>query len=87
MKINSKSSIIGRAESPVPVWFETQMTRRSVIHGSLGRSGHGIFKNVIRLMSSKRIDMRKIITARFKLENIIDAFETISKHKDMHAKF
>jgi threonine dehydrogenase-like Zn-dependent dehydrogenase len=37
-------------------------------------------------MSSKRIDMRKIITARFKLENIIDAFETISKHKDIHAK-
>jgi len=86
MKINSKSLIIGRAESPVPVWFETQMTRRSVIHGSLGHSGHGIFKNVIRLMSSKRIDMRKIITARFKLENIIDAFETISKHRDMHAK-
>jgi threonine dehydrogenase-like Zn-dependent dehydrogenase len=40
------------------------------ISGSNGQSGQGIYSDVIALMASGRIDMRKMVTARFNLEDI-----------------
>lgn len=40
------------------------------IHGSNGQSGQGIYPDVIALMASGRIDMRKMISGRFNLEDI-----------------
>ena len=40
--------------------------------GSNGQSGQGIYTDVIALMASGRIDMRKMVTSRVPLENIMD---------------
>ncbi|HVI39543.1 MAG TPA: hypothetical protein VM577_02695, partial [Anaerovoracaceae bacterium] len=40
------------------------------ISGSNGQSGQGIYSDVISLMASGRIDMRKMVTGRVHLEDI-----------------
>jgi len=85
-KINAKVAAIGRAAGHVPIWFEVLQVRRAQVFGSQGHSGHGIFPSVIRLMASERIDMTRMITARFPLEKAVDAFKLISEHRDEHAK-
>lgn len=51
----------------------------SRIQGSLGHAGSDIFPSVVRMMESGRIDMRPIITARFKLDDVEKAFELATK--------
>jgi len=41
---------------------------------------------VIRLMASGKIDMTRIITARFPLEKVLNAMRTASENRDKHAK-
>jgi len=85
-KINAKVVAIGRATGHVPLWFETLQVRRGQVYGSQGHAGHGIFSNVIRLMASGKIDMRRIVTRTFPLEQILDAMKNASEYKDLHAK-
>lgn len=75
MAINCKITWIGRADVEAPIFLEFFQTRRAQIFGSQGHSGHLIFPMVIRMMAAGLIDMTKIITARFKLEEIHKAFE------------
>jgi len=79
--VNAKVIAIGRAVGHVPVWFEVFQVRRSQLIGSQGHSGHRIFPSVIRLMASGKIDMTKVITHRYKLEEILKAMEFVSKNK------
>jgi len=41
---------------------------------------------VIRLMASGKIDMTRIVTARFPLERVLDAMKIASENKHKHAK-
>ncbi|MGI5849814.1 MAG: scyllo-inosose 3-dehydrogenase [Christensenellales bacterium] len=56
----------------------------SRIQGSLGQAGSDIFPSVLRLMAAGRIDMRKMVTGRFSLDNIEKALEDM--HKNPNAK-
>jgi len=80
-KVNAKVVAIGRAVTHVPVQFEVLQVRRGQIFGAQGHSGHGIFPSVINLMASGRIDMTKIITHRFKLEEALEAMKFASEQK------
>ena len=79
---NGKIVWIGRAERTAPITMERFQTRRGQIFGSQGHSGHEIFQNVIRLMASRKIDMTKIITKRFKLSEGVEALKEASKRID-----
>jgi len=82
LAINGKIAWIGRAARAAPVTMERFQTRRGQVFGSQGHSGDEIFPNVIRLMASGRIDMTKIITKRFKLDEGIKALQEASKRVD-----
>jgi len=82
MAVNGKIAWIGRAAKAAPITMERFQTRRGQIFGSQGHSGHGVFQNVIRLMASQRIDMTKIITKRFPLEEGVEAIKEASKRID-----
>ncbi|MCQ2501665.1 MAG: alcohol dehydrogenase catalytic domain-containing protein [Lachnospiraceae bacterium] len=58
----------------------------SRIIGSLGHAGSDIYPSVLRLMASGRIDMRKMITGRFKLDDIDAAIENSKKRELGHGK-
>lgn len=82
LAINGKIVWIGRAAKAAPITMERLQTGRGQVFGSQGHSGHGIFQNVIRLMASGKIDMTKIITERFKLDEGIKALEESLKRVD-----
>lgn len=73
--------IVQTSRSPerTGLYLETLQVRRGQLFGAQGHSGHGNFPNVVRLMASGRIDMTKIITARFALDDAVDAFTQASK--------
>ncbi len=71
--INGKIVQIGRAAQRVPMYLETFQVRHSQFFGSQGHSGHENFPNVIRLVASGRLDLSPIVTARYKLDQTVDA--------------
>lgn len=82
LAINGKLVQIGRAAERVSMYLETFQVRRGQIYGSQGHSGHSVFQNVIRLMASGVIDMTKIATARYALEEAVEAIKRAADRKD-----
>jgi len=73
LAINGKIAQVGRAATRVPMYLETLQVRRGQVFGAQGHSGHAIFPSVIRMMASGLIDMTQIITARYSLDEVVDA--------------
>ncbi len=73
LAINAKIVQIGRAAQRVPMYLESFQVRRAQAFGSQGHSGHETFPNVIRLVAAGRLDLSKIITARYPLDKTVDA--------------
>ncbi len=82
LAIGGKVVIIGRAAERAPMYLEHLQTHAGQVYGAQGHSGYGTFQNVIRLMASKRVDLRPIITSRFPLDAATDAVERASKRQD-----
>ena len=73
LAINAKIVQIGRAAQRVPIYLETFQVRRSQFFGAQGHSGHGNFPSVIRMVASGRLNLAPIITARYSLDNVVEA--------------
>jgi len=73
LAINSKIVQIGRAAQRVPMYLEAFQVRRAQAFGAQGHSGHETFPNVIRMVAAGRLDLSPIITARYDLEQTLDA--------------
>ncbi|HEX9245035.1 MAG TPA: scyllo-inosose 3-dehydrogenase [bacterium] len=82
LAIGGKVVIIGRAAERAPLYLEHLQTRAAQMYGAQGHSGYGTFQNVIRLMASRRIDLRPIITSRFPLSEAVAAIERATKRQD-----
>lgn len=75
LAVDSTIVQVGRAAEQARLYIETLQVRRSRLAGAQGHSGHANFPNVIRLMSAGMIDMTRIITSRFSLDDGLKAFE------------
>jgi threonine dehydrogenase-like Zn-dependent dehydrogenase len=73
LAINSKVVQIGRAAQRVSMYLEAFQVRRSQAFGAQGHSGHETFPNVIRMVAAGRLDLSPIITARYTLDETVDA--------------
>jgi threonine dehydrogenase-like Zn-dependent dehydrogenase len=73
--IRGKVIQLGIEPNPSPVEMVPIIRKNASIHGSVGHAGSDIFPSVIRLMASGRIDMRKIVTARYPLDNVKEALD------------
>jgi len=82
LAIDGKIVQIGRAAERVPIYLEHFQTHASQIFGAQGHSGYGTFPNVINLMASGKIDMTKIITSKFSLDDALKAMEKATKRED-----
>jgi len=82
LAIGGKVVIIGRAAERAPMYLEHFQTHAAQLYGAQGHSGYGTFQNVIRLMASRRIDLRPIITSRFPLSEGVDAIARASLRQD-----
>jgi hypothetical protein len=82
LAINSKIVQIGRAAQRVPMYLEALQVRRAQAFGAQGHSGHETFPNVIRLVAAGRLDLSPIITARYGLEETLDAIAKSTERSD-----
>jgi threonine dehydrogenase-like Zn-dependent dehydrogenase len=76
-----KVAVIGVDPHAAPVNFPKFLLKAGKIFGSLGHCG-GDFGNVINLHQAKRIDMTKIVTQRYKLEETPAAVKKTSERTD-----
>lgn len=81
MAFNAKIVMIGRASERVPMFLEYFQTGHSQVFGAQGHSGNAVFPSVIRLMAAGRIDTRKMITARYDLEGVVEAIKASGERK------
>ena len=82
LAINSKIVQIGRAAQRVPMYLEAFQVRRSQAFGAQGHSGHETFPNVIRMVAAGRLDLSPIVTARYGLEETLDAIAKSTERAD-----
>jgi threonine dehydrogenase-like Zn-dependent dehydrogenase len=82
LAINSKVVQIGRAAQRVPMYLESFQVRRAQAFGAQGHSGHENFPNVIRLVASGRLDLSPIVTARYGLDQTVEAIRKSTERAD-----
>lgn len=82
MAVNARIVQIGRAAERVPMYLEHFQTHHAQVFGAQGHSGNGTFPNVIRLMASGLIDMTRIVTARYSLDDVVDAIKQSTMRQD-----
>ena len=70
LAIGGKTVQIGHSIGKTSIDLYPYMFNAGGISGSNGQSGQGIYSDVIALMASGRIDMRKTVTGRVHLEDI-----------------
>jgi len=84
--VGAKIVQLGIGASPVIFDGGPLLRKNACVVGSLGQAGSDIFPSVIRLMCSGRIDMRKMITGRYKLEDCSKAIADSGKRELGHGK-
>jgi threonine dehydrogenase-like Zn-dependent dehydrogenase len=71
--IRGKIVQLGMEALNTPIDLTALQVKNAAIYGSLGHAGSDIYPSVLRMMASGRIDMRKIVTARFPLKDTHEA--------------
>ncbi|MEA5048094.1 MAG: scyllo-inosose 3-dehydrogenase [Eubacteriales bacterium] len=84
--VGGKILQLGVGTEPALVETATLLQKNARIYGSMGHAGSGIYPSVLRMMASGRIDMRQIITARYTLSNIDQAFAACRQRELGHGK-
>ena len=82
LAINSKIVQIGRAAQRVPMYLESFQVRRAQAFGAQGHSGHETFPNVIRMVAAGQLDLSPIITAKYNLDDAVEAIAKSTKRAD-----
>ncbi len=75
LAIGGKTIQIGHTIGKTTVDLYPYQFKAGMISGSNGQSGQGIYSDVIALMASGRIDMRKMVTSRVPLEQIEEGIQ------------
>ena len=81
LAVDSKVVNLGRRAGETPSTLSVYQDTGSQSFGSLGHTGFGTFGNIIRLMANHRIDMRAMITARYPLDQAVEAIQSLHKRE------
>jgi len=82
MTIGGKIVDIGRADKAAPVFFELYQVRALQAYGTQGHAGMGVWPNVVKLISSGKLDLTKIITGRYSVSEVPKALEKLKDRTD-----
>lgn len=81
MAVNGKIIYLGRAATRTPMYLDALVSGANKIIGSRGHTGYGIFPNIIKLLSTGRLDLEKMITARYSFTRIMKAIKSSTERK------
>jgi scyllo-inosose 3-dehydrogenase len=79
---HAKIVLIGYGGDRFPLRFDSILLREAEIFGAAGHAGSGTFLNVIRLITSGKIDPRPMVGARFPLGQAVDAIAELARTRD-----
>lgn len=82
MAVNSKIIYLGRAATTTPMYLDALVSGANKIIGSRGHSGYGIFPSIIKLIASGRLNLEKMITARYPFVKVLNAMKASAKRTD-----
>jgi len=77
---------LGIGSSPIVFDGNPLLRKGASIIGSLGHAGSDIYPSVLRLMAAGRIDMSKMVTARYHLDQTQKAIEAFANRSLGHGK-
>ncbi|MBI5492882.1 MAG: alcohol dehydrogenase catalytic domain-containing protein [Deltaproteobacteria bacterium] len=73
---------LGRSDASAPMSLDSFVTGANQLVGARGHTGYGIFPNIIKLISSGRLSLEKIITSRYTFPSAVEALKSSSKRID-----
>ncbi len=73
MSVNGKIIYLGRAATSTPMYLDVLVSGANKIVGARGHSGYGIFPNIIKLIATGKLNIEKMITARYPFKSVLDA--------------
>jgi len=73
LSAQGKIIYLGRAAASTPVHLDTLVSGAGSIIGARGHSGCGIFPYIIELLASGKLDLEKMITAKYPADQALDA--------------
>jgi len=82
LSANGEIIYLGRAATTTPVYLDVLVSGANKIVGSRGHSGYGIFPYIIKLIASGKLNIGGMITAKYHLENVLDAIKASTKRAD-----
>jgi len=73
--LSSQGKIVylGRAATRTSMDLDVLVSGANKVIGARGQCGYGIYPNIIKLLVSKRLDVRQMITARYPFVDVVDA--------------
>ncbi|MBI2472548.1 MAG: alcohol dehydrogenase catalytic domain-containing protein [Planctomycetes bacterium] len=78
MAVNGKIIYLGRAATSTTMHLDMLVSGANKIIGSRGHSGYGIFPCIIKLIAAGKLNLERMITARYTFQNIMDAIRASS---------
>lgn len=82
LSAHGKIIYLGRAATTTPMYLDVLVSGANKIIGARGHAGYGIFPYIIKLLSTKKLNISKMITAKYPFEKVIDALEASTKRTD-----
>ncbi len=82
MAFNGEIIYLGRAAASTLVHLDNLVSGANKIIGARGHSGYGIFPSIIKLIAAGKLNLEKMITARYPFESVLDAIKASSKRSD-----
>ena len=79
---HGKIIYLGRAATKASMYLDILVSGANKVIGCRGHAGYGIFPNIIRLFASRRLDLKKMVTARYPFAKVMDAMKNSVNRKD-----
>jgi (R,R)-butanediol dehydrogenase/meso-butanediol dehydrogenase/diacetyl reductase len=75
---------MGVFERPAPLDYTDLVYGEKTVMGSMG--GYGVFEEAIQAMAEGKFNGEPLITGRIGLDDLLDGFEALIKHKEENVK-
>ncbi|MEO5355849.1 MAG: alcohol dehydrogenase catalytic domain-containing protein [Nitrospirae bacterium YQR-1] len=82
LAVNGKIIYLGRAATTVPLMLDTLVSGANSIVGARGHAGYGIYNNIIRLLASGRLNVKKMITSTYEFKDAVLAVKNSTTRTD-----
>ncbi|HLF86975.1 MAG TPA: scyllo-inosose 3-dehydrogenase [Nitrospiria bacterium] len=79
---NGKIIYLGRAATSTSIYLDIIVSGANKIIGARGHSGYGIFPSIIKLVSSGRLNLERMITSTYPFNSVLNAIKASSVRMD-----